>query len=530
MVRTGAADPVFVVPADGDPAPHAETSESARRTAAYGRSCLACTATMLRAAFWQSVTMSDRLTSLDASFLYLEESTTAMHVGSVMVFQPPEAGFDYERLVRIIEHRIGSIPRFRQKVRDVPGRVGNPVWVDDENFDMSYHVRRAGLPRPGTDRQLQDFVARVQPRRLDRTRPLWEVYLVEGLQGGRFALVTKTHHALIDGVNALDIAHVIVDSVSEVVPEGVEEPAWRPQRPPTGAELVAEALVDAVRRPAQVVDLVRGGVNEVMNVGLGLAEQAGTLVSTLARTAARPAPDSPLNAVIGSARRWVMISTDLDDYRTVRARLTRGAYAEDVTINDVVLATIAGGFRTWLLGRGEAVHGGSVVRAMVPVSIYGDDPSGMYANEVTACVVNLPVGEPGASMRLHQIAFAMRQQMEGGQAVGATSLANLAGFAPPTLHALGARLGSAMSRRLYNVMITNVPGPQSPLYAGEAEMLSTYPVTPLAKGQGLSIGITSYNGGVYYGLNADRDAMPDVDVLGQSIIDSLEELTSGQES
>ncbi|MEO7132543.1 MAG: wax ester/triacylglycerol synthase family O-acyltransferase [Dermatophilaceae bacterium] len=474
--------------------------------------------------------MSDRLTSLDASFLYLEESTTAMHVGSVMVFQPPEAGFDYDRLLRIIEHRIDSIPRLRQKVRDVPGRVGNPVWVDDENFDMSYHVRRAGLPRPGTDRQLQDFVSRVQPRRLDRTRPLWEVYLVEGLQGGKFALVTKTHYALIDGVNALDIAHVLVDSVPTDVPEGEEVSAWVPERAPSGPELVVESLLDVVRRPAHVVDLVRGGVNEAVQLGMGIAESAGTLLSTVARTAARPAPDLPLNAVIGTARRVVMIPTDLEDYRTVRSRLALGAYAEDVSINDVVLATIAGGFRGWLLGRGEPVHGSRVVRAMVPVSIYGDDPSGMYANEVMACVVNLPVGEPGASMRLHQIAFAMRQQMEGGQAVGATSLANLAGFAPPTLHALGARLGSAMSRRLYNVMITNVPGPQSPLYAGEAKMLSTYPVTPLAKGQGLSIGVTSYNGGVYYGLNADRDAMPDVDVLAQSIVDSLRELKSGRES
>jgi diacylglycerol O-acyltransferase / wax synthase len=171
-----------------------------------------------------------------------------------------------------------------------------------------------------------------------------------------------------------------------------------------------------------------------------------------------------------------------------------------------------------------------VVRAMVPVSIYGDDPAGMYANQVMACVVNLPVGEPGASMRLHQIAFAMRQQMEGGQAVGAASLANLAGFAPPTLHALGARLGSAMSRRLYNVMITNVPGPQSPLYAGDAKMLSTFPVMPLAKGQALSIGITSYDGGVYYGLNADREAMLDVDDLGSSILESIDELASGRDA
>ena len=473
--------------------------------------------------------MSDRLTSLDASFLYLEESTTAMHVGSVMVFQPPRDGFDYDQLVDIIESRIGAIPRFRQKVRDVPGRIANPVWVDDEAFDMSYHVRRAGLPRPGSDEQLQDFVARVQPRKLDRTRPLWEVYLVEGLHDGRFAVVTKTHYSLIDGVNALDIAHVIVDAV-QGEGESADPVPWEPSRAPSSAELVTGAVIDAVRRPTQVVDLVRGGINDVLNVGLRAAESAGTLLSAVARTAARPAPDSPLNAEVGTARRWVMVSTDLDAYRTVRRRLARGAYAEDVTINDVVLATIAGGLRTWLLGRGEAVSGPSVVRAMVPVSIYGDDPAGMYANQVMACVVNLPVGEPGASMRLHQIAFAMRQQMEGGQAVGASSLANLAGFAPPTLHALGARLGSAMSRRLYNVMITSVPGPQSPLFAGDAKMLSTYPVMPLAKGQALSIGITSYDGGVYYGLNADREAMPDVDDLGSSILESIDELTSGHES
>ena len=256
--------------------------------------------------------------------------------------------------------------------------------------------------------------------------------------------------------------------------------------PPSSVELLTGALVDAVRRPTQVVDQVRGGLNDALNVGLRAAESAGTVLSTVARTAARPAPESPLNAEVGSARRWVMVvdrprrlpgraqaagpgrlRRGRDDQRR-RARHDRGRLSQ--------LAARRG-------ARPSARH--SVVRAMVPVSIYGDDPAGMYANQVMACVVNLPVGEPGASMRLHQIAFAMRQQMEGGQAVGATSLANLAGFAPPTLHALGARLGSAMSRRLYNVMITNVPGPQTPLYAGEAEMFSTYPVTPLAKGQAL---------------------------------------------
>jgi WS/DGAT/MGAT family acyltransferase len=282
-----------------------------------------------------------------------------------------------------------------------------------------------------------------------------------------------------------------------------------------------------VRRPSEIVDNVRGGILDMKAVGGRALSAAGSVVSTLARTAARPAPTSPLNASVGEARRYVMIGTDLDDYKKVRSKLARGNYADDVTINDVVLATISGAFRSWLLTRGEAVHSGTTVRAMVPVSVYDDEQTQHHTrlgSRLKACFVDLPVGEPGASMRLHQIAFAMRQQMEGGQAVGADSLAGLAGFAPPTLHSLGARLGSAVSRRLFNVVITNVPGPQQALYAGDAKMLSTYPVMPLAKGQALSIGLTSYDGGVYYGLNADRNAMPDVDVLGQSVVDSLAEL------
>ena len=465
--------------------------------------------------------MPDRLSSVDASFLYLEESTTPMHVGSVMVFQPPRDGFDYDQLVQLVKQRIAFVPRYRQRIRQVPGRLANPVWVDDEHFDVAYHVRRSALPRPGTDEQLQEFVARIQPRALDRNRPLWEVYLVEGLQEGRFAIVTKSHQALVDGVHAVDIAHVIVDgdpAVEALVPD-----TWRPSREPSHVELLTGALFDAVRRPSEVVENIRGGFVDVKAMGQRALTAAGDVVSTLARTAARPAPHSPLNAPVGEARRYVMIGTDLDDYKKVRSRLARGNYADDVTINDVVLATISGAFRAWLLTRGEAVHSGTTVRAMVPVSMY-DAEANQVGSRLTACFVDLPVGEPGASMRLHQIAFAMRQQMEGGQAVGADSLAGLAGFAPPTLHSLGARLGSAMSRRLFNVVITNVPGPQHALYAGDARMLSTYPVMPLAKGQGLSIGLTSYEGGVYYGLNADRDSMPDVDVLGQSIVDSLGEL------
>ena len=472
--------------------------------------------------------MSDRLSSLDASFLYLEEPTTVMHVGSVMVFDALEQGFAHDRLVALISRRIASLPRYRQKVREVPGRLANPVWVDDEAFDLSYHVRRSALPRPGTDERLEEFVARIQPRPLDRRRPLWEVYLVEGLEHERFAIVTKTHVALVDGVNALDIAQLLVEEEPGDEQDVVD--TWRPHREPTDLELVGEAVGEAIFMPGQVVESVRGGLNEAREVGGRVLSGLGSLLTTVVRGAARPAPTSPLNVDIGTARRFVMVGTDLDDYRKVRARLGRGAYADDVTVNDVVLATVAGAFRAWLLTRGEAVHPSSVIRAMVPVSIESEEGSSALAHRLAAFFVDLPVGEPGASMRLHQIAFSMRQQMVGGQPVGAERLVGLAGFAPPTLHSLGARLGSAMSRRLFNVIVTNVPGPQSTLYAGTSPMLSTYPVMPLARGQALAVGLTSYDGGVYFGLNADRDAMPDVEVLGQSLVDSLAELVEGREA
>ena len=409
----------------------------------------------------------------------------------------------------------------------MPGRLANPVWVDDESFDLSYHVRRSALPEPGADEQLEDFVARIQPRPLDRRRPLWEAYLVEGLEHGRFAIITKTHHALVDGVNTLDIAQLLVKGEPGYGEEVVD--TWRPHREPSDLELIGGAVTDAIFMPGQVVDSVREGLGEVRDVGGRVLSGLGSLVTTLARGAARPAPVSPLNAEIGMARRFVMVGTDLADYRTVRTRLARGAYADDVSINDVVLATIAGAFRSWLLTRGEPVHASSVVRAMVPVSVEAEEGA-PGLTQLTACFVDLPVGEPGASMRLHQIAFSMRQQVENGRAVGAERLVGLAGFAPPTLHSLGARLGNAMARRLFNVIITNVPGPQSTLYAGDASMLSTYPVIPLARGQALAIGLTSYDGGVYFGLNADRNAMPDIEVLGLSIIDSLAELAAGRDS
>ena len=473
--------------------------------------------------------MSDRLSTLDNSFLALEESTTPMHVGSVMVFDAPTEGFDYDRLVGIIERRIAYVPRYRQRVRTIPGHLANPVWIDDERFDVTYHVRRSALPRPGGDEQLEELIARIQPRPLDRSRPLWEVYLVEGLADDRFAIITKTHQALVDGVHAVDIAHLILEDSDVPAAESIDD-TWRPHREPTQTELVVSALADSVRTPGQVVETIQSGITDVKATAGRLVGAAGEVVSTLARASASPAPTSPLNANVGRARRFVMVGTDLEDYRKIRSRLTKGNFADEVSINDVILATVTGAFRTWLMTRGESVHGGTTVRAMVPVSIHGDDTELSAGRQLTACFVDLPVGEPGASMRLHQIAFAMRQQMEAGRAVGADTLSGLGGFAPPTMHTLAARLGGAVSRRLYNVAVTNVPGPQHPLFVAGAQMASTYPVMPLGQAKALSIGLTSYDGGVYYGLYADRDALPDVDVLGQSIVDALQELLEAPRS
>ncbi len=457
--------------------------------------------------------MVDRLSPLDVSFLYFEEPTTPMHVGAVAVFRASETGFDLDRLIRLISARIAFVPRYRQRIRWVPGRLANPVWVDDEDFDVSYHVRRSAIPRPGTDAQLAELVARVQSRPLDRTRPLWEMYLVEGLSDDRFAIISKTHHAMVDGVGAVDIGQVILDASPDA---RVPPPdTWRPTVEPSWVELVAGAVAETVRRPTALVDTVRGGMTELSSTAGRVLGAAGGLLAA-ATSAARPAPESPLNAVIGEQRRYAVLSLDLDDHRRIRK-------AHDCTVNDVVLATITGALRAWLLTRGEKVGPATTVRVLVPVSVRTDDDI-VGGNRVSSFLVDLPVGEPSAVMRLHQVSYRMQAHKETGQAVGAEALAGLAGFAPPTLHSLGARVASGLSKRWFNLVVTNVPGPQQPLYAGDARMLAAYPVVPLAKGQALSIGLTSYDGQVFYGLNADRDAMPDVDVLAQCLEDALTEL------
>lgn len=466
--------------------------------------------------------MTDRLSALDVSFLYLEGRTTPMHVGGLAIFAVPEGGFDYERLVELIEDRIGLVPRYRQKVRDVPGHIANPVWVDDSDFDITYHVRRSALPRPGSDEQLREFCARIQSRPLDRNRPLWEMYLVEGLEGDRFAIITKSHHAMVDGINAMEIGQVILDPSPK--PREVPDDLWMPAPEPSSTQLLTGAVSDLVQRPSALLDTVRLGMADIRTVAGRVLDAVGGVASAV-RAAVRPAPSSPLNVAIGEQRRYGVARTSLDDYKLVRKQ-------HGGTINDVVLATVAGALRGWLLFRGEAVTPATTVRAMVPVSVRSAaaDVDGLLGNHVSALLVDLPVGEPSPLMRLSQVSYAMKGHKESGQSVGADALVALSGFAPPTLHAMGARLANGLTRRLFNLVVTNVPGPQVPLYAAGARMLEMFPIVPLAGGQAVTIGLTSYAGGVFYGLNADRDAMADVDVLANLIEESLSELVSASRS
>lgn len=464
--------------------------------------------------------MPPRLSALDASFLYLEEATTPMHVGGVAIFERPGAGFDYDRLVDLVEQRIALVPRYRQKVRHVPGNIARPVWVDDQDFDVAYHVRRSALPKPGSDKALAELVARLMSRPLDHTRPLWEMYLVEGLAGNRTAVITKTHQAMVDGISAIDIGQVILDVSPD--PRAVAEELWMPHPEPGGGALLVEAVGDMIARPGELVDNVRTAAGDALATAGKVVGAAGKLLS-MVLTASRRAPGTPLNVDISTQRRFAIARTDLQAYRRIRV-------AHGCTVNDAVLSVISGALRNWLLSRGEPVGPSATVRAMVPLSVRGeaDVPSsataGSLGNRVSSFLVDLPVGEPSPVVRLHHVSHAMREHTASAQSVGADTLVRIGGFAPPTLHALGARAASGFSKRIFNLVVTNVPGPQFPLYAAGARMLEMFPVVPLAKGQALAIGLTSYDGGVYYGFNGDRDAMYDIDALAGLVDESLDEL------
>jgi WS/DGAT/MGAT family acyltransferase len=483
--------------------------------------------------------MSERMTSADVAFLHRETRTAPQHVGGLAIFAPRPGGFEYDRLVRLLEERISLAPRYRQKVRMVPAHLAHPLWVDDPTFDITYHVRRSALPRPGSDEQLLEFCARIQSRMLDRSRPLWEMYLVEGLSDGRVAVVTKTHEAMVDERLGVDLMHVILDAAPE--PRRTVEALWMPAPEPSSVDLLRDALIDVARRPTLLVDTMREAVRDVRSTAAKVGSLTGGVASLAHAVVQRPKA-SPLSAELSEQRRISIARTRLDDYRRVRA-------AFGGTVNDVVLAVISGALRGWLLSRAESLRPATTVRALLPMSVA--DPAdlggagaaaarsrgvehpalqrrgpGVLAARVRPLLVDLPVGEGDPVLRLAQLRYAMASHAASGRAVGADRIAELAGFAPPTLHALGARATAGLTRRMFNLVVTNVPGPQLPLYASGARMTEMFPILPLAPGQAMSIALSSYDGGMFYGLNGDRDAVPDLNTVAELIEESLAELVA----
>jgi diacylglycerol O-acyltransferase len=443
-----------------------------------------------------------------------------MYVGSLSILRKPRNGLSYETLLATVERRIAQIPRYRQKVREVAWSLARPVWIDDRDFDITYHIRRSALPSPGNDAQLHDLVARLGSRPLDKSRPLWEMYLVEGLAKNRIAIYTKTHQALVNGMSALEIGHVIADRTQK--PPQFGEDIWIPGREPSDAALFLGAVGEWIARPTAQLAAVRSAVTEVATNSDQLFE-AGRRFADVARTFARgTAPNSPLNATVSRNRRFTVAGHKLEDYRALRARY-------DCDVNDVVLAVVAGALRNWLLSRGEPVTSTKSVRAMAPMAVYPDSEldsggPGQAISEVSPFLVDLPVGEGNAVVRLSQIAHATESHSTAASLVDARTIVTLSGFAPPTLHAMGIRVATSFSARQFNLLITNVPGAQKQMYVAGTKLLETYSVPPLLNMQVLAIGVTSYNGMLYFGINADRDAMSDVDMFPLLLRESLDEL------
>jgi diacylglycerol O-acyltransferase / wax synthase len=458
--------------------------------------------------------MSDRLRPRDLAVLASETARTPRHNATVEIFEPDDSGFDYASLVELVGDRIAFVPRYRQRVAKIPGRLANPVWVDDPDFDLGYHVRRSALPRPGTAAQLFELVARIVSRPLDRHRPLWEVYFIEGLERGRVAVLSKSHEVLVDGVHTVDLAQVLLDRSPG--PRPLEHAGWPPLSGSSATGLVADALQDYVNDPAMVLDTVQASLAAAARSAEALATRAGVVVGVLNK--GRPAADNPLGGQLSQQRRVVTVRTALTDYLDIRQE-------HGGSVNDVILATVTGALRGWLLGRAESMRGVKHVRTVVPMSVSDRElEATSLGSPIIAYFVDLPVGEASPVVRLQQVSYAFKAHADTGRGVAADRLAGIAGFAPSTFHAVGARVAADEARRGFQLSVTNVPGPQTPLYASGARMLETYPVHPLLPGHALAIGVTSYDGQVFYGITADRDRMPDADVLAQCVPDALTEL------
>jgi diacylglycerol O-acyltransferase len=464
----------------------------------------------------------ERLGTLDALFLDLEDRSAHMHVGAVALFEGPPP--PYRDLLALIESKLPYVPRYRQRLMMVPFGQGRPVWVDEAQFDMEFHVGHAALPSPGGRAQLQRLAGRLFSQRLDRDRPLWELWLVEGLEDGGFAIISKTHHCLLDGVSGVDLATVLLDADEKPPPPG-SVPPWSPRPAPSKAALLAASMREQVTHPLSFLrDLLRqaraaaasssSGQEPAQGSALELVRDLGKSVRPLIDFAGQgPAPATCLNKQIGPHRRWETTQLPLDEVKAVRRALGG-------TVNDVVLAIISGALRHWLAGRGEAM--GPDLRALVPISVRGADDCGSPGNQVSAVFCPLPVGDPDPASRLRGVRDAMKGLKEGGQAIGARALTRLGDFAPPTLVAQAARL-QAMTR-FFNLVVTNVPGPQFPLYLLGRRMRSCFPQVPLAAHQALGVALLSYDGQIGVGLIGDADIAKDLSGFAAAIRTSLDEL------
>ncbi len=450
-----------------------------------------------------------RLSVLDELFLHLEGPNAHMHVGGVAVFEGPPA--DYEDVIDTIERRLSEVPRFRQKLATVPFGVGRPVWVDDTHFNIEYHVRHTALPAPGNDEKFKALVSRIMSQQLDRTKPLWEMWYAEGLGGGRTALITKTHHCLVDGVSGADIMSVLLDLTPEQ--RQVERTRWIPDPEPTADALLIDALKERITSPAEGIRTLQSAVLDPAKLPNRVLEGARALGAFVGGTLDF-APESTLNQAIGPHRRFETVSANLDDIKRIKNH-------HGGTVNDVVLTVVAGGLRRLLKGRGERVEG-LELRAMVPVSVRAEHEKGALGNRVASIWAPLPIWQADPVARLHTIGERMRSLKEGGQAVGAQLLTTLGEYAPPTILAQASRL--VARQRAYNLVVTNVPGPQIPLYSMGREMLEVYPVVPLSDNTTIGIALLSYNGQIGFGLLGDYDAAPDLGVLAEGIEKSIAEL------
>jgi diacylglycerol O-acyltransferase / wax synthase len=443
----------------------------------------------------------DRLSPLDASFLHIEDSDWPMHVACVMTFAgdaPP-----YDDLVAHVESRLALVPRYRQRLAWVPFGQGRPKWVDDEHFDLRYHVRSTALPRPGGEEELKTLAGRVFSVELNREKPLWEIWLVEGLSDGSFALLSKTHHALVDGISGLDILTVLFAPEEEA--DTTRSLDWRPQPAPSALSLLTEALVERATAPREVLRPLRALLRRPRQLATGLFETTVGF-GALAWAGLAPAPRTPYNRRgVGTNRRFSWVRADLESVKAVKNELGG-------TVNDVILTIVTLGLREHMLSSGEDVEG-LTLKAFVPVSVRGDEQRGgeTLGNRVAGMIAPLPVGCADPTGCLRTIAGAMRGLKESGQAVGAQALTELSAIAPGALLHQGARLG--VRQRFVNLVVTNVPGPQFPLHLGSHELLDIFPLVPLGTNLNLGVAIVSYNGTINFGLVSDFDNVPDLELI-----------------